>query len=111
MNLNSVPSGFLIVSVAGLKSKLPANANTVAASGCHKGICYLITIITFCKIRLNEVILSLVHLDHISVFGRCHHPIHGPHEFDKTIAPTLSNVSCIPSLDIVALNCSDPVIP
>eukprot|EP01084_Bolivina_argentea_P174099 301569_1 len=32
--------------------------------------------------------------------------MHGPHEFDNIIPPTDSNISCLPSISIVALTCS-----
>ena len=93
-----------------MKSRLSANAITVAVSGDVTNA-FIDGFPSFlsAKLRINGVTIEICTFgSYISDFGLCHIPIQSPQELDKIIAPTDSNVSCIPSLEILALTCCDP---
>ena len=58
------------------------------------------------KLRLNELIMLFISPSLMS--WRFHWPMQGPQAFAKTVAPSFSSLSRIPSRWIVARTCSEP---
>ena len=76
------------VSLSGLNDNLPPRASATISSGLPiKSIVSLLPSFRPGKFRLNEVIIVLGSPGFIS--GLCHCPMHGPHAFANTVAPTI----------------------
>ncbi len=103
----SVPSGAVIVSTVGSKSRRPASAIASTVSGEVTKLSVLgDPSFRLGKLRLNE--LTIVFGCPVTDSGRDHWPMQGPHALANTVAPIASRSARSPSRSIVARTCSDP---
>ena len=108
-NFTASPLSFNNVSVIGLKDKSPEIARAATISGeVTKACVFGFPSARFEKFLLNEC--TIVFFSPLSAPSLSHCPIHGPQAFVNTLVPIFSNVAMIPSLSIVYLICSEPVL-
>ena len=102
-----MPSGAVIVSTVGSKSRRPASAIASTVSGdVTKLSVFAEPSLRFGKLRLNE--LTMVFGWPVIDSGRDHWPMHGPQALARTVAPIASRSASSPSRSIVARTCSEP---
>ena len=102
-----MPSGAVIVSVVGSKSRRPARASAITVSGdVTKLSVFAEPSLRFGKLRLKE--LTIVFGCPVMDSGRDHCPMHGPQALASTVAPIASRSASRPSRSIVARICSEP---
>ena len=106
-SFTSEPSGAVMVSTLGSKSRRPDKAIAITVSGLvTKDSVFAEPSARFGKLRLNE--FTMLFGFAVLSAARSHWPMHGPQALARTVAPIASRSASNPSRSIVARICSLP---